>query len=101
MIACPVGGVSVTIIVTAVADSGMYLDTSTLIGVGSTGASGGASSCASCTTAGGGCRSMLLSLRRQQLYQVRSCKFDFGGLTAKLSGNIDARTAARTRRMRT
>src|SRR5450631_185029 len=59
MTACPVGGVSVTIIVTVVADSGMYFDTLTSIGVGSTGASGGTSACATCTKAGGGCISMV------------------------------------------
>src|ERR1700730_18341924 len=59
MTACPVGGVSVTIIVTAVADSGMYFHTLTSIGVGSTGASGGTSACANCTMAGGGCISIV------------------------------------------
>src|SRR5229473_1161304 len=59
MTACPVGGVSVTIIVTAVADSGMYFDTLTSIGTGSTGASGGTSACAICTKAGGGCISIV------------------------------------------
>ena len=38
MTAWPVGGVSVTIMVTEVADSGMYCDTLSSIGVGSTGA---------------------------------------------------------------
>src|SRR5216683_208591 len=57
--ACPVGGVSVTIIVTAVADSGMYFDTLTSIGSGSTGASGGTSACAICTRTGGGCISIV------------------------------------------
>src|SRR5438270_854748 len=53
------GGVGVTIMVTAVADSGMYFETFTSIGVGSTGASGGSSACASCTKAGGGCMSIV------------------------------------------
>src|SRR5258708_37966101 len=44
--------------VTAVADSGMYFDTLTAIGTGSTGASGGTSACAICTKAGGGCISI-------------------------------------------
>src|SRR4030088_2844521 len=61
MTAWPVGGVSVTIIVNALADSGMYFDTLTSIGLGSTAASGGCSDCANCTMAGGVCMSMVFS----------------------------------------
>src|SRR6185312_16871901 len=66
MTACPVGGVSVTIMVTEVADAGRYFETSTLIGAGSAGAAGGDSSCTSCTRAGGVCISMIWYLYRWQ-----------------------------------
>src|SRR5438445_9313168 len=72
MAALPVGGVSVTIIVTEIADSGMYFDTSTLIGAGSTGASGGTSACATCTKAGGGCISIVWLPVTLAVYQVLS-----------------------------
>src|SRR5450756_1769078 len=57
--ACPVGGVRVRIMVTAFAVSGMYFETLTSIGAGSTGASGGTSDCWTCTMAGGVCMSIV------------------------------------------
>src|SRR5450755_1771045 len=82
MTAWPVGGVSVTIMVTEVADSGMYCDTLTWIGVGSTAAAGGCSACASRTMAGGDCMSMVGS----PLTPARSTK----ALTWRGAGKINS-----------